>query len=81
LFFNNVCLCYMMSKLVFQFRKNEYKKTCNILKNDFTKSIFKNTKKKSIFLNLKQTHPIFPCLIHFFYTIIYQDCRLKNQLT
>jgi hypothetical protein len=46
-----------MSKLVFQFRKNEYKKTYNILKNGFTKSIFKNTKKKSIFLNLKQTHP------------------------
>jgi hypothetical protein len=47
-----------MSKLVFQFRKNEYKKTYNILKNGFTKSIFKNTKKKSIFLKLKQTHPI-----------------------
>jgi hypothetical protein len=30
---------------VFQFRKNEYKKTCNILKNDFTKFILKNTKK------------------------------------
>jgi hypothetical protein len=46
-----------MSKLMFQFRKNEYKKTYNILKNGFTKSILKNTKKKSIFLNLKQTHP------------------------
>jgi hypothetical protein len=41
---------------MFQFRKNEYKKTYNILINDFTKSIFKNKKKKSIFLNLKQTH-------------------------
>ena len=59
LFFNNVCLCYMMSKLVFQFRKNESKKSSNILKNSFTKSILKNTKKKSIFLKLKQTHPIF----------------------
>jgi hypothetical protein len=47
-----------MSKLVFQFRKNEYKKTYNILKNSFTKSILKNTKKKSIFLKLEQTHPI-----------------------
>jgi hypothetical protein len=42
---------------VFQFRKNEYKKTCNILKNGFTKSILKNIKKKSIFLKLKQTGP------------------------
>ena len=64
LFFNNVCLCYMMSKLVFQFRKNEYKKTCNILKNDFIKSIFKNTKKKSIFLKLEQTHPLSHDTIH-----------------
>jgi hypothetical protein len=47
----------MISKLVFQFRKNEYKKTYNILKNGFTKSILKNTKKKFIFLKLKQTHP------------------------
>jgi hypothetical protein len=47
-----------MSKLVFQFRKNEYKKSYNILKNGFAKSIFKNTKKKSIFLKLKQTHPM-----------------------
>jgi hypothetical protein len=38
-----------MSKLVFQFRKNKYKKICNILKNDFTKSILKNTKKKYFF--------------------------------
>src|SRR6266487_4472621 len=45
----------MMSKLVFQFRKNDYKKTCNILKNGFTKSILKNTKKKYTFLKLKQT--------------------------
>jgi hypothetical protein len=49
-----------MSKLMFQFRKNEYKKTYNILKNDFTKFIFKNTKKKSIFLKLRQTHPKIP---------------------
>jgi hypothetical protein len=55
--FGNVCLCDMMSKLVFQFRKNEYKKICNILKNSFAKSIFKNTKKESIFLKLKQMHP------------------------
>jgi hypothetical protein len=47
-----------MSKLVFQFRKKEYKKTFNILKNGFTNSILKNTKKKSIFLKLKQTHPL-----------------------
>jgi hypothetical protein len=46
-----------MSKLVFQFRKIKYKKTCNILKNDFSKSILKNTKKKYIFLKVKQTHP------------------------
>jgi CTP:phosphocholine cytidylyltransferase-like protein len=46
-----------MSKLVFQFTKNEYRKTCNILKNYFTKSIFKNKKKKSFFLKLKQTGP------------------------
>ena len=59
----------MMSKLAFQFRKNEYKKTYNILKNGFTKSIFKNTKKKSIFLNLKQTHPI--------YTLIFNEFGLS----
>jgi hypothetical protein len=41
LIFNNVCLCYMMSKLVFQFLKKMNIKICNILKNDFTKSIFK----------------------------------------
>jgi hypothetical protein len=46
-----------MSKLVFQFRKNEYKKICNILKNGFAKSIFKNAKKNPFFLKLKQTHP------------------------
>jgi hypothetical protein len=48
-----------MSKLVFQFRKNDYKRTCNILKNGFINSILKNTKKKNpFFLKLKQTHPI-----------------------
>jgi hypothetical protein len=35
------------------------KKTYNILKNDFTKSILKNRNKKSIFLMLEQTHPKF----------------------
>jgi hypothetical protein len=39
----------MMVKFVFQLRKNEYKKTCNILKNGFIKFIFKNTKKKNQF--------------------------------
>ena len=47
--FNNVHLFYILSKLVFQFRKNEYKKTCNILKNCFTKSIFKNKNKNLFF--------------------------------
>jgi hypothetical protein len=42
---------------VFQFRKNEYKKIYNILKNGFTKPIFKNIKKKSIFLKLTPWHP------------------------
>jgi hypothetical protein len=48
-----------MSKLMLQFRKIEYKKTYNILKNDFTKSAFSKIqkKKKSIFLKLKQKHP------------------------
>jgi hypothetical protein len=46
-----------MSKLVFQFRKNEYKKTYNILKNSFTKSIFKNTKKKIYFFKAKTNAP------------------------
>jgi hypothetical protein len=46
-----------MSKLVFEFRKNEYKKTCSILKNGFVQSILKNTKKKINFLKLKQTGP------------------------
>jgi hypothetical protein len=40
-----------MSKLVFEFRKNKYKKTYNILKNDFIKSILKNTK-KNLFLKI-----------------------------
>jgi hypothetical protein len=39
-----------MLKLVFQFRKSEYKKTCYILKNNFTKSISKNIKKKNYFI-------------------------------
>jgi hypothetical protein len=48
-----------MLKLVFQFRKNKYKKIYNILKNYFTKYIFKNTKKKNpFFLKLKHTDPI-----------------------
>jgi hypothetical protein len=34
LIFNNIC--YMILKLEFKFRKNEYKKTYNILKNGFT---------------------------------------------
>jgi hypothetical protein len=42
-----------MSKLVFQFRENKYKKPYNILKNGFKKFIFKNIKKKSIFLKPK----------------------------
>ena len=49
----------MMSKLVFEFRKNEYKKTYSILKNGFIKSILKNIKKKSIFLKLEQTSPLY----------------------
>jgi hypothetical protein len=47
----------MMSKLVFQFRKNEYKKICNILKNDFTKSIFKKYKEKIHFFKSKTNAP------------------------
>jgi hypothetical protein len=46
-----------MSKLVFQFRKNKYKKTCNILKNGFTKSILKNTKKKIHFFKAETNEP------------------------
>jgi hypothetical protein len=53
-----------MSKLVFQFGKNEYKKTCNILKNGFTKFIFKNTKKKLFFFKAKTNEPNVYC--HFF---------------
>jgi hypothetical protein len=61
---------------VFQFRKNEYKKTCNILKNGFTESIFKNTKKRSIFLKPKQMHPTCACafvVVMFWRKILFVD--------
>jgi hypothetical protein len=46
-----------MSKLVFQFRKNEYKKICTILKNGFTKSIFTTTKRKIHFFKAETKAP------------------------
>jgi hypothetical protein len=42
-----------MSKLVFQFRKNKYKKIYDILKNGFAKSILKNIKKKIYFFKAR----------------------------
>lgn len=52
LVFNNVCVCYRMSKLIFQFSKKiEYKNTYSILKNSFKKFIFKI--KKNIFFKAK----------------------------
>jgi hypothetical protein len=46
-----------MSKLMFQFRKNENKKTYDILKNGFTKSILKKYKEKIYFLKAKTNAP------------------------
>jgi hypothetical protein len=48
----------MVSKFVFQFRKNEFKKTCNILKNDFSKSFFKK-KRKNLFFKNRNIHTLY----------------------
>jgi hypothetical protein len=52
LIFNNVCLCCMMSKLVFQFRKNEYRKIYNI------QNLFLKYKEKIHFLKA-ETNALF----------------------
>jgi hypothetical protein len=69
-----------VSKLVFQFRKYKPKKTCNILKKYFIKSIFKNIKKKSIFLKLKQTHPYFIKDIKIHLCTIHIILSVRNNL-
>jgi hypothetical protein len=46
-----------MSKLLFQFIKNKYKKTYNILKNGFIKSIFKKYKEKIHFVKAEANSP------------------------